>query len=221
MQKPMTHLEAFLSDDGKRGRIWKGSDGEYMRRANGDYMYRADKDDEWGALRQQVASAEGTVTWADEPKTLTPQKMVDAIGDIIGDNGCDCDCECGNPRRECICEDVEPCLACKICDVIQPQFARVRPSQPAEPQETPDIVTLKKGPYAFLQDAEPNVEYPLTWDDVMPSMDMGLSFCCELAPERVYRDLSTIYSGEGVYLPDGFPSYAERKAKWRIVDGGK
>lgn len=151
----LTHLEAFCSDVAKRGRVWTDGTEEFMR-AGKELWFRGtiSRTAPWTRAGRQVAAMEGTVTWADEPKTLTPQEMVAAIGDILGDNGCDCDCECGSPPRECT-HDVEQCLACKICDVIQPQFARAKPSQPAEPLSIYEARRQERRAAAGLGKAEP------------------------------------------------------------------
>ena len=85
MSKPMMCLEAFLSDDAKRGREF--TDGAVKYRRAGSVLQRCvpggscTPGGDWKDHPVQVAAMEGTVTWADEPKTLTPQEVLRALAD--------------------------------------------------------------------------------------------------------------------------------------------
>lgn len=201
----MNHIEAFLSDDAKRGRVWTDSDGEYMRRANGDYMHRVDKHDEWCALRQQVAAMEGTVTWADEPKTLTPQEALRALADgkcvqssrfiyrLVDREIC-----AFNPGRTPVWFPTT--YFYRECHVVPD------PSQPAEPQ----------------------VEYPLLYGEALGAMHHEGRIIESEASKEEYRidsdgrltSSSRIYRDWSRCIGFAF-SDAEVCGKWRIVDGGK
>lgn len=81
MTKPMTHLEAFCSNDAKRGREWKDGDGSMYRR-DGVFLevYNTIKG-RWETYARQAAATDWQVTWADEPKALTPQEALRALAD--------------------------------------------------------------------------------------------------------------------------------------------
>lgn len=81
MNKPMTHLDAFTSDDAKRGRVWQDETDDFRRVCNRlERRYRKGGRG-WEQSDVQVASFDGVVTWADEPKTLTPQEALRALAD--------------------------------------------------------------------------------------------------------------------------------------------
>lgn len=88
----MNHLEAFLSDDAKRGRVWAGGRDRFRRsesaEGHGIAQLSDDKGRTWRTIYAQVAAMEGTVTWADEPKALTPAEALRALADgkCIGDS---------------------------------------------------------------------------------------------------------------------------------------
>lgn len=83
----LTHLKAFMSDDGKRGRAWVDENGwAYKRTQHNQVVYCMLKDvgghrEEWSIRTKQVAAEEGAVTWADEPKALTPAEALRALAD--------------------------------------------------------------------------------------------------------------------------------------------
>lgn len=84
MTKPMTHLDAFCSDDAKRGRVWTCKLGGRYRRASAEDQLggvfgelddiEAFAGNKWTRWRPYTGQLLVTVTWADEPKTLTPQE---------------------------------------------------------------------------------------------------------------------------------------------------
>lgn len=79
----MNHLEAFMSDDAKRGRVWTDKLGLLYRRVY-DHVECKDKDrptDQWVASNRQLSAVTYSATWADEPKTLTPQEVLHALAD--------------------------------------------------------------------------------------------------------------------------------------------
>lgn len=76
----LTHLEAFLSDDGKRGREWKDERGRRFRR-NGEHLSICTIGDIWTMTYGQAAAMSGECRWADEPKLLTPQEALRALED--------------------------------------------------------------------------------------------------------------------------------------------
>ena len=43
--------------------------------------------------------------------------LLAAVGDIISQNGCDCECGCSS-YGESHAEDCDPCLPCRISDVL-------------------------------------------------------------------------------------------------------
>lgn len=78
----LTHLEAFCSDVAKRGRVWTDGTEEFMR--DGEELWfrgTISRTAPWTRAGRQVAAMEGTVTWADEPKTLTPQEALRSLAD--------------------------------------------------------------------------------------------------------------------------------------------
>lgn len=76
MSKPMTHLQAFTSEDAKRGRVWQDETDDFRRVCNRlERRYRKGGRG-WEQSDVQVASFDGVVTWADEPKTLTLAEAV-------------------------------------------------------------------------------------------------------------------------------------------------
>lgn len=77
----MTHLEAFLSDDAKNGRVWTDGCSNYKRHYS-QLWIDAHKDGAWKFYDEQVAAMDDNVTWlANEPKTLTPQEALRALAD--------------------------------------------------------------------------------------------------------------------------------------------
>lgn len=79
MNKLMTHLEAFTSEDAKRGRVWQDETDDFRRVCNRlERRYRKGGRG-WEQSDVQVASFDGVVTWADEPKTLTPAEALRAL----------------------------------------------------------------------------------------------------------------------------------------------
>lgn len=112
----MNHLEAFTSEDGKRGREWTSEDYNDRYRRNGDEL-QVFIDNKWSVSHIKFdAAMKHKVRWADEPKTLTPGNYImrmkpDGLFDI----------QCG---------DGTWCDARELGVVIE----QIRPSQPAEPQ---------------------------------------------------------------------------------------
>lgn len=172
----LTPLEAFMSDDAKRGRVW--ADGEYEYKRTGDSLVHrggSEPDWPWVACVTQVAAMEGTVTWADEPKAPTPQEALQALvdGKVVIAIGC------GRKYKLRLCED--GCLVGAgeargnyfIIDLNDAKIAP-DPSQPAEPQ----------------------VEYPLSYEEAMQARKNGYEIASCIGPGKA-------------------------KARWRIVDGGK
>lgn len=85
MTKPMTHLEAFMSEDGRRGREWREYNHTY-RRNDRCLERRPDSSSDWKDVLFQVAAMENSeCTWVDEPKTLTPGAH--AVAAHLGRNG--------------------------------------------------------------------------------------------------------------------------------------
>jgi len=178
---PLTHLDAFCSDDAKLGRVWTDGENEWRRtrddleaRPHGSFWRK------WGA---QVAAIPGEVTWADGPKTLTPseltikaalmlrdearmlqgeaEKKLGAIAAAVAFRGCDCDCGCDGDGHGDSCD---PCLACEVSRIISPpKFtgpSALRndvpdPSQPAEPLSIYEARRQERRAAAGLGKAEP------------------------------------------------------------------
>ena len=78
----MNHLEAFLSDDAKDGRVWLSSmNDSQWRRFENFLQYKPRGGHDWKICDGQVAAMLGECRWADEPKTLTPQEALRALAD--------------------------------------------------------------------------------------------------------------------------------------------
>lgn len=78
----LTPIEAFTSDDGKRGRVWRGEwmDGNaYFKRIDDDLWIMEDPSGPMRICDEQVAAMSGECRWADEPKTLTPAEALRAL----------------------------------------------------------------------------------------------------------------------------------------------
>jgi hypothetical protein len=253
----MTHLQAFCSDDAKRGRVWTDGYYEYMRLNTHFLQYRMHGENvNWEIERGQVAAMEGHVTWADEPKTLTPGNYImrlkqDGSFDVQYGDG-----TWGDAREFGL--------------VIK----KLRPSQPAEPAKPPlkvgDRVNVSRkskatgiigrcgpgmvthvdhggktvhvllsdelGParsYSLFEDsgfniekieAEPQVEYPLTYDGAVKAALEGHivesndedNFQYRGVPSLQYRisngKWTTWDSCDAWGLSD-----KEKATKWRIV----
>ena len=74
-----------MSEDGKRGRVWTDGRDRFRRSESSEGHGIAELSDDngrtWRTIYAQVAAMEGTVAWADEPKTLTPQEALRALAD--------------------------------------------------------------------------------------------------------------------------------------------
>lgn len=79
----LTHLEAFMSDDAKRGRVWTDSEflTEYRRLRDVLQCRVPGQNNLWFNSESQVVTKLGGCRWADEPKTLTPQGALLALAD--------------------------------------------------------------------------------------------------------------------------------------------
>lgn len=230
MSKPMTHLDmslthlqAFMSEDGRRGRVW--TDDQYHYRRYGDGMERKSiiSLDRWFGVTQQVAAMAGNVTWAyaDEPKTLTPQEALRALADgkvlrdkdllwKLGGDGCIYTKYGSAPWEEC------PSLSFNDW-VIVPD-----PSQPAEKVTYAEALSSAMDMPSYVK-AELQVGYPLTFDEAWPECARKRAFIeCERTPGVLFglNENNCRYRME----PNkGFRSgwqldRSELEAKWRIVE---
>lgn len=272
MTKSLTHLEAFCSDDAKRGRVW--TDGEYTFRRKGDWLFRSYEtrgrtfEEEISA---QVAVMEGEVRWTDEPKTLTPQEALRALadGECLQDDDVTVwvgfDGTFRGPNKDGVDGPVtiHRLAGFRIAPAHEPA-----PSQPAAPTKP----TLKVGDrvrglagagasktgaigsvimpdyepgwaqvkwnngfiseYRYGADgkydiekieAEPQVEYPLSYVDAMRASHEGAMMACDRYPGILFRyrndreEAKCVHGCKGWHEGWGLGP-GDQDSRWRIVE---
>lgn len=82
----MTHLQAFKSDDAKRGRIWRDEHGILYRR-DGAHLSTCRIEDIWTATYEQVASMEGVCSWENEISIFDAMRALISGFVLVGHRG--------------------------------------------------------------------------------------------------------------------------------------
>lgn len=205
----MNHLEAFMSEDGKLEREWTDGCSRYKRQYD-QLWIDAHADGNWRFCDEQVAAMDDKVTWADEPKALTPQEALRALADgkIIK-----------LLRNRCMYRMEPHGLVSKIgggewsLDNIgfdEPFVVCDDPSQPAEPQSEfpPGRVINRSDIYLAMQSGA--VVAPTSYDCMHLRVRGGI-------PQRKHTCNSKFTWNDSFNGYDG----EEYGPTWRIVDGGK
>lgn len=246
MGDAVNNLEAFLSDDAKNGRVWTNGRDQFRRFESADAegcdiaQLSDDNGRTWRTIYAQVAAMEGTVTWADEPKTLTPQEALRALMD--GSRLTDRDGD-----KEIVFSAVNKCLVWRFKNDLLPSAGTLDlsglrivpdPSQPAEPQ-VDDKVKRIPGCECHLEEgdspcrvhgedeeAKPQFEYPLLVGQAIGAMHHECRTIESEASKEEYRTERSgrLMSRNRIYRDwsprEGFAfSDAEITGKWRIVEG--
>ena len=224
----LTHLEAFLSDDAKWGRVWTCGKIEYKRGQTQwpEVMHREAGCGVWNNYPWQLAESTEKVYWADELKTPTPREVLRALADgkciekdgIVYKTG-----QAGNFLSWY--RTGRDTYAWKPLAISGLAGFRIvpDPSQPAESAHREHMVDAAI--YAAKSIAEPQVEYPLTFEDACLAAKRGALVTNERYPYVTYGIINGVRQvrseTKGWRGDDWGYSQTERGARWRIVDGGK
>ena len=201
----MNHLEAFLSDDGKRGREWRDADGLYFSRlADRLVASHSGVPGTWSTSAVQVAAMEGECRWADEPKTLTPQEALRALADG----------KCVKGSRF-------------IYKLVDKEICAFKPWPYTDWFPTTYFYRECHVVPDPSQPAEPQTEYPLTFEEAIGEAMSGsvVTWRHGHIKGAVFRYVAGGFEASFASKPYSFhciewePTAEEKAARWRIVEG--